>query len=85
MNVVAERLAQPRHRAIHCVVGDERAGPDLLVEVLLGNQPVAVLEQVDQEMKDPRLEVDGLAVAAQQLGRGVDLELRRTVAQPSAS
>jgi hypothetical protein len=34
-----------------------------------------VLEQIDEQMEDAGLEVDGLAALAQQLGRDVDLEL----------
>jgi len=77
--VIADRLARRLDRRAQCRVGDDHALPDLLVEFVLVDQAVAVLDQVAEQVEDPRLDGTGLAFPAQLLKAQVQLAIAETI------
>jgi hypothetical protein len=62
--VVANRLACQLDAVLQGRIADERLGPYLLGQLLLGNHPVAMLKEVDEDLENFGLEPDGLIGAA---------------------
>jgi hypothetical protein len=63
-------------------LSDEPAGPQLLEELFFGHDPVAVLEEISQEIEYLRLELDQLAGRAQLIAPWVELILLKGIDHP---
>ena len=61
--VVAERVPRRLHAASHRRVRDDAAVPDLLDDLVPGNQALAVLDQQREQREHLRLEVTALPPA----------------------
>ena len=72
--VVAERLPRRFHAARHGRVRDDAAVPDLLDDLVLRDQTLAVLDQEREQREHLPLEVDDLAVRPQLDGGEIQLE-----------
>src|SRR5262245_59861990 len=70
--VIADRLPHGLDPAAQCGIRNAAAVPDVLDDLVLGDDAVAVLEQIDQQVKDLRLDRDHSAVAANFIGASVD-------------
>ncbi|MEY9203646.1 hypothetical protein ABIF05_002756 [Bradyrhizobium elkanii] len=71
---VAERGAQRTHRPLQRVVGDRHIRPDGFEEFFLGDDPLAVSNQIDQQIEHTRLQWDLLARAQQHASSFIKLE-----------
>jgi hypothetical protein len=83
--VVADRAAQHLHPARQRGLADVAPTPDLVEQLGLRHHPVAVLEQVDQQAEDLRLDVDQLAGAPQLEPAWVDLAVLEPVHHAATS
>ena len=62
--VVAERLAQLRHRLRQRVVGDVGAGPQRVEQCFLRHQRAGVVEQMEQQVEELGREIERAPVAS---------------------
>src|SRR6185369_10758848 len=64
-SVVADRAPGSLDAAGQCGLADEPVTPDLVQQLFLGHHPVAVAEQVDEDVEDLWLDRHALAIATQ--------------------
>ena len=77
--VVAKRAPGAIDAAGERGLGDDPAIPDRLDQFILADDPIMIAHQVNDEIEDLRLDVNGQAKSAQFLLAEVDLELGKPV------
>ncbi len=77
--IVVQRLAQPGHGLAERGFADHRVAPHGVHQLLPRHEPVAVGNQVDEELQHDRLEMHLFAIPAKQERLGVDHEVIETV------
>jgi hypothetical protein len=80
---VADRLAGRLDPAGQRRVGHEAAAPDLVQQLGPGDDPVAVADQVGEDLEHLRLQVAGDAAAAQLVALVVELAVTEPVDHPA--
>ena len=73
--VVADRRARRLDPAGDGGVGDDAAVPDMLDQIVLGQQPVRIAREVEQQLQHLGFEFARLAVATEREARHVDLAI----------
>ena len=63
--VIFQCLAQPGHRLAECGFADHRVAPHCVHQLLPRHEPVAVGNQVNEELQDDRLKVNLIAILAE--------------------
>jgi hypothetical protein len=71
--VIADRLARRLDAAAERGLGHRAALPDVLQDLVLGHQPVAVLQQQDEQVEDLRFHRHHSAPTAHLVGAGIDI------------
>ena len=77
--IVAEGLAYGRDAGRDRRAAHRRCAPYLSDQLVLRDQPVPVVNQVREDVEDPRSDVDDLASAPKLVERGVELEIAEDV------
>ena len=70
--VIANRLPHGLDPTAQCGIRNAAAVPDMLDDLVLGDDAVAVFEKIDQQVKDLRLDRDHSAIAANLIGASVN-------------
>jgi hypothetical protein len=78
---VAQRPPHRGEGALQRRVADELPLPDLLAQLLLGDDALAVAEQIDQHLEDFRPQSDGLAGALEDIPLGIQDTVAEGLAQ----
>src|SRR5262249_11383624 len=81
VTAVAERAPRRADAGAERRLGDDAAVPDHIDQLVLAHDPIAVLDQMDEQIEDLRLEMHDRSGAAQLPARKVDLELSEAKVQ----
>ena len=65
LSTIANRLAHRHQTRIQGSIGDELLGPQVLKELIFGDDTLAMANQVVQHLKDFRAQLDGFATAGE--------------------
>jgi hypothetical protein len=71
---LAERVPDLTQRTEECILADDRLGPDPVEKLLLGDHPIPVLEQVEEQAQGRGLKLHREAILAKLLEGLVHLE-----------
>jgi hypothetical protein len=80
---VADRPAGGLQPARQRRLGHEPAAPDLVEQLVLGDHPVPVADEVAQHLEDLRLQVAGPAAPAQLVAEEIELAVSKPVDHPA--
>ena len=84
LSVITQRLPRRFHPARQCRIRDDAAVPDLLEDFVLGDQPVARIDQQREQGEDLGLERHSLAPGAQLDPVEIEFEVAEPVQHPAS-
>ena len=76
--IISQRLAQAGHGLGQRRLADHRVAPYVIHQFLAGHQPVAVVDKVNQESQNDRVEMNLRSVMGEPPGLGIQLEVTET-------